>query len=365
MSSRTSYYAYHGVLGNKHWEKPTCVAESDEANRPNHGNYIKANEYVDTPEVLEQKVDMIVSLLKQAKCCTAYTGAGLSRAAGIADYATRAKNSITSTGVPILKSNLDAQPTQSHKILVSLERAGYLHHYIQQNHDGLPQKAGFPQEKINEIHGAWYDPSNPVVKFSGNLRDDLYEWMERMEKKIDLCLCLGTSLSGMNADRVATTPAKRMARGDKGILGTIIINLQQTHLDNKCAVRVWAKLDDVFLMIAKKLDLDLTIDNTPVVPSKYKNKFVVPYNEDGILDTSSSMVWNLKIGEKIRICVKGASNENCDGEIVSQDSEGNFSVQVNQKPIPKRYKLGRWWILSALEGKVPHLPFVNIDPEFK
>ena len=41
----------------------------------------------------------------------------------------------------------------------------------------VPQKAGFPQEKINEIHGAWYDPSNPVVQFGGNLRTDLFNWM--------------------------------------------------------------------------------------------------------------------------------------------------------------------------------------------
>jgi hypothetical protein len=46
----------------------------------------------------------------------------------------------------------------------------------------LPQKSGFPQEKINEIHGAWYDPSNPVVQFSGSLRGDLFNWMIDMEK---------------------------------------------------------------------------------------------------------------------------------------------------------------------------------------
>jgi hypothetical protein len=32
--------------------------------------------------------------------------------------------------------------------------------------------------------------------------------MELWEKKADLCFCLGTSLSGMNADRMAHTPAK-------------------------------------------------------------------------------------------------------------------------------------------------------------
>ena len=44
--------------------------------------------------------------------------------------------------------------------------------------DGLPQKAKFPQEALNEIHGAWFDPSNPVVPMSGSLRGDLFEWLQ-------------------------------------------------------------------------------------------------------------------------------------------------------------------------------------------
>lgn len=56
-------------------------------------------------------------------------------------------------------------------MLVALSRAGYLKHWVQQNHDGLPQKAGYPQEHINEIHGAWFDPryiASP--KFTRNVR---------------------------------------------------------------------------------------------------------------------------------------------------------------------------------------------------
>lgn len=50
--------------------------------------------------------------------------------------------------------------------------------------------------------------------------------MAEWEKKADLCLCLGTSLSGMNADRMAKSPAKRFMKEGKGF-GTVIINLQQ------------------------------------------------------------------------------------------------------------------------------------------
>jgi len=76
----------------------------------------------------------VADLMKQSKHTVAYTGAGLSKASGIPDYATKAKDTVV-TG-PKLKSNLDALPTYSHCVLTALERAGYIHHYVQQNHDG-------------------------------------------------------------------------------------------------------------------------------------------------------------------------------------------------------------------------------------
>lgn len=60
------------------------------------------------------------------------------------------------TLVQLGKKDEFEKPTYSHFALTALERGGLLHYYVQQNHDGLPQKACFPQEKINEIHGAWY-----------------------------------------------------------------------------------------------------------------------------------------------------------------------------------------------------------------
>merc|ERR1712000_174629 len=120
----------HGSRGDPTWQAPRQVSFSDEANRADQGNTTNASEYMDEPEVLEAKVDMIVSFLKAAKCCTAYTGAGLSRAAGIGDYASK-KTSINSN-IPKLRSGYEAEPTYAHRVLVALERAGYLHHYVQQ-----------------------------------------------------------------------------------------------------------------------------------------------------------------------------------------------------------------------------------------
>jgi len=157
-----------------------------------------------------------------------------------------------------------------------LERKNYLQYYVQQNHDGLPQKSGFPQYKMNEIHGAWFDPSNPVVQFSGKLRSDLFKEMLEWENKADLCITLGTSLSGMNADRCANTPAKKSLKGEA--LGTVLINIQKTNLDAKCVIRIWAKIDDAFKILAKELDLEIKEQKVPTFDS---HKFIVPYDIKG------------------------------------------------------------------------------------
>merc|ERR1719386_602668 len=117
---------------------------------------------------------------------------------------------------------LQADPTLAHCILAELNTNSLLHGWVQQNHDGLPQKAGYRQEDINEIHGSWYDPSNPVVLYSGSLRGDLFQDMVNWANTSDLVLVLGTSLSGLNADQCATKAAKRSF--NKGALGSVIIS---------------------------------------------------------------------------------------------------------------------------------------------
>merc|ERR1712188_155147 len=52
-----------------------------------------ASEYLDTPEVLHAKVAMLAEMIRHSRELTAYTGAGLSTSAGVADYASHAKGS--------------------------------------------------------------------------------------------------------------------------------------------------------------------------------------------------------------------------------------------------------------------------------
>jgi len=351
---------WHGLKGEKKWKKPNKVASSEDANRADQGNTIKANEYLDDKAVLEEKMEIVANLVRQSKFTCAYTGAGLSKASGIPDYASKAKDSVVKA--PKLKSSLDAQPTYSHCVLTAMERVGFLHHYVQQNHDGLPQKSGFPQQKINEIHGAWFDPSNPVVQFSGSLRGDLFDWMAEAEQVVDLCLCLGTSLSGMNADRMASTPAKKSLKSPAKALGTVVINIQQTPLDSCSVIRVWAKLDDAFQILANKLGLvDIHPITTTLPPD---DVYEVPYNETGWKDDSVMMTLDLRDLAQITIPIEGAMNANAKGEVFGKRN-GHYSLNIEEKGGKARRLLGSWWISGALEGTIPRLPIVNVNPKIR
>ena len=109
----------------------------------------------------------------------------------------------------------DAKPSLSHLALTALKERGLVHSWIQQNHDGLPQKAGWPQEDIIEIHGSWYDPSNPVVCYDGNLREDLHQKVRQAEETAELVIVVGTSLGGLNSDGVASRPQTTSAYGQR------------------------------------------------------------------------------------------------------------------------------------------------------
>jgi NAD-dependent SIR2 family protein deacetylase len=249
-------FQWHGSGVESGWDLPICVAETSKDARPGYDTQ-DGSEYVDQPETLKRKVSLLAAMLRKSRMAVIYTGAGISTAAGIGDYASNApgslaphKRSSKSSG-----SRLDLKPTFSHHALAAMAEAGLLKHWLQQNHDRLPQKAGFPQERINEIHGAWGDDKNMVKMMDDTLRDDLLQWMEKWGNSADICLALGTTLCGMNADQVAQACAERHLSGEPGQQGLVIINLQRTPMDAKSSLRIWGVLDDVFSMLAKELKL--------------------------------------------------------------------------------------------------------------
>lgn len=248
---------WHGALGTgKAWAPPKVAAKSDQEARPGYNAY-SASEYLDSPEVLKAKAALLAQMWQRSGRDTViYTGAGLSTASGIGDYASKASGSVaphkkrSSAG-----SRLDLSPTLAHHALAAMEERGLIGNWVQQNHDRLAQKAGFPQARLNEIHGAWGDMKNQVKMMDDNLRPDLIQWLQAWAERANLCVALGTSLCGMNADRVPRAAAGRCAQGSGE--GLVIIGLQKTVYDDSASLRIWGLCDDVMRLVAKELGCKL------------------------------------------------------------------------------------------------------------
>ena len=376
--------AMHGRLGTEaagcDWQPPVCVQEFDAQARYSFTD-IKAHEWHDKEDTLRAKVRELADLVRDSRFCLAYTGAGISTAAGIDDYATKGGDaSVTADGRAVsgLKDWKDAQPTKSHYVLAAMYDAGMLHHWVQQNHDSLPQKAGFPQTHLNEIHGSLHDPANPIVPYEGTLRDDLYEWMQHSAKRADLCLALGSSLSGFNADQVAQCAA------DKSCL--VIVNLQQTPYDDQSTLRIFAKLDTVFEMLASELGLQAHVRCTPpqvVVPScarKGEDRYVLPFDRSSgeplvaaqNRASTSYCEWDLRPGQLIRLT--GGPYAGDIGRVIEKNSHGDYRIRFEEsmheifgKRRPFSLYLGHWWPATAAKGGaiVPggKIPLVNLSEE--
>ena len=162
---------WHGTLGNPEWPAPKLTYKNDNVARKG-ANYISMskNEYRDYPEVVAAKVKILAQMVKKSKNCLIYTGAGISRNAGVDDYAS-AKNTMKAGVKSLDKGSYRlAKPTKAHYVISEMAKKGYAKHWLQQNHDGLAHKAGCPDHMINEIHGSWHDMTNKVIPMSGALR---------------------------------------------------------------------------------------------------------------------------------------------------------------------------------------------------
>lgn len=372
----------HGTQGDTLWKSPVKVVHCDVDARPGYATR-KAHEYNDIPSVLRSKVKLLADMVRKSKHMAAYTGAGISTASGIGDYASKAKN--TTCGKNKKKgTSINAKPTLAHRVLASLYRGGYLRHWVQQNHDGLPQKAGFPQAQLNEIHGAWQDPSNPVVPMDGHLRSDLIDWLQQWEETADLCLVLGTSMCGMAADEFALA-VNRNAHEQGNGLGMVVVSLQQTQHDHKSALRIFSKIDDVMALLVEELmksHTDDVLPNIQVLPytvplpikSALQSTFKVAYNHlgDPVKTNTKThhMLLDLRPGAKIRV-TRGVG-KGFVGHVHSVKENGDFklAIPLQRENHPQRgkklslYTLGRWWVQDAIDGIAKYLPVVNENPNF-
>mmetsp|Transcript_27714 Transcript_27714/g.54407 ORF Transcript_27714/g.54407 Transcript_27714/m.54407 type:complete len:414 (-) Transcript_27714:30-1271(-) len=369
------------------WGPPQVVLSSDAQARPGYDS-MSASEYVDLDDVFKAKVRVLAKLVQQAQFRIVYSGAGLSTAAGIDDYASRAEGS-TREASPVIsagalgamnssyRSPFCAQPTEAHRALVAMYQAGLLQHWVNQNHDGLPQKAGLPQHSINEIHGAWHAPDNPVVPMTGELREDLISELRAMQQRADFVIAAGTSLCGMNADSLVAVPSERACAAEAGQLGVVIVGLQRTSHDANTTLRIFSRCDDVFRELARELGVD-------VPPPLPEGEFFVPsalagfgdddcvfdgipYNAAGCRATEETISLDLRDGAEL--VITGGMHTGAVGELDGRDREGNFRCRFRLKPktgklrAPVAMLLGRWWVQAAVDGTVPRLPLVNKPPE--
>ena len=83
-----------------------------------------------------QKVRELARMMRASRKTVLYTGAGIS--ASVIGQASRSG----SNTVGWKRSTREVPPTPTHHALAILHRLGLVHSWQQQNHDGLPQKAG-------------------------------------------------------------------------------------------------------------------------------------------------------------------------------------------------------------------------------
>lgn len=419
------------------WDAPRMISHCSAEARPGY-NSMSKSEYVDTDATLRAKVRQLARLLRQARHPVFYCGAGLSTAAGIGDYAssntaahagkeapslaTALKEKIASKevgGSSSFKSPLCAQPTLAHRVLTALHGAGRMHRLVQQNHDGLPQKAGLPQSAINEIHGACHDPSNPVVPMNGELRGDLFADLLACEEGADLGIAVGTSLCGMNADRVVTTAAERAAsrkQRERGALGSVVIGLQRTVHDPDATLRLFGRIDAVFALLAEEMGL-------AVAPARAEGEYFHPPVLSGAATTAAEAAaaeeavpacWkeaallqrgyehgqayllrglrydaagrrvettgsgsgggsgSLDVRDGAQLVIPIGMHAGAVGEVDGCDREGNprcrFKLKLRRdKPAsfkaPHMMPLGTWHLQAAADAAVDRLPVVNVPAE--
>jgi len=188
---------------------------------------------------------------------------------------------------------------------------------------------------------------------------DLFAELLELEKSTDLCLALGTSLSGLNADRLAKTPAKKYPQ--KGF-GLIIVSLQETQLDNICTLRIFAPLDEVMGLLASKLELH----DLPEVQEDHKNNdiFVLPYDQKTGKHSQKKSTLDLSEGARIKVLLGNYAG--CKGVVGKKNEQGHYNVQVfvpvEDMPgveITNDHLLGSWWLEEASQGLIRYLPVVQ------
>ncbi len=228
----------------------------------------------------------------------ALTGAGISTESGIPDF--RSPGGIWSRRQPVqyqdfvdseesrledwdrrfemLRHFQEARPNAAHRALTVLSRSGLMHTLVTQNVDGLHQAAGFPEERLIEIHGnstyaaclscgaaaaleaqrAEVDAGRSprcthcggllkaaVVSFGQQMREGDLARAAEAAVGCDLFLVLGSSLVVQPAAQLPVLAARSGAE-------LVILNAQETPLDSLASTVIRTPLAKTFAKIAEE-----------------------------------------------------------------------------------------------------------------
>ncbi|CAK0826572.1 unnamed protein product, partial [Prorocentrum cordatum] len=234
----------------------------------------------------------------------AFTGAGISTGAGVADFRS-GTNTVLPTGpglwerpkddaapppgAPrggILEQCARARPGRTHGVVQRLWEAGRLRHVISQNVDGLHRivrhptasplgaPRQHPEERCTrcgheyerdfnvicsggltgrhcEQRGCAHPLRHSGVGFGQDLPEEVVERAWAESERADLCLALGSSITVTPASEMPAWVAKRhRGRQDKGL---VIVNLQATPCDEAAALRINGLVDDVMERVEQLL----------------------------------------------------------------------------------------------------------------
>jgi len=269
-------------------------------------NLNNLTEYSETDEELDQKVTALASLIQTSSKTVFFTGAGISTSGGIADY--RGPNGVWTRqaqkkSAPKSKAFSEATPTLTHMAIQTLlTEESPVDFLISQNVDGLHRRSGVPREMIAELHGnsfkeiCWacgkdwmrreevrgrqcapkscreclarvphfcHCTGNSCTSCGSKTKDSIIHFEENLPQKeladgfehsegADLHIVLGSSL------RVRPACMMPIATADKGG-NLVIVNLQKTPYDSRCAIRIFAKTDVVMALLMEKIEMSIHI----------------------------------------------------------------------------------------------------------
>ncbi|XP_062614240.1 NAD-dependent protein deacylase sirtuin-6-like [Saccostrea cucullata] len=234
---------------------------------------------------IKEEAERIAQLINKSNFCIAFTGAGISTAAGIGDFrgihgkwTTQAKvKQYGQRGLSKQRgfSLVDLRPTYTHEALLKLLEIGHMKYVISQNTDGLHRLSGIPESQISELHGnaflekcekcgkryeknVRYRPQstavppkkcercginhrtggvcsdescggylmNTIINFGDYLEEDVLENAMLNAKRADLVIALGSTLQ--------VSPANSLVEMGQKPTRLVICNRQKTLYDSVC-----------------------------------------------------------------------------------------------------------------------------------